>query len=206
MPNSSDSKEEPDFSMISNKWSGKDETYIAYQKGMHEEKYTRKAGCQPKPKSLRKKAIEGSASGMAMGIGRAGDVMLIRNGYGKVAVTGTSTAKASTEVSSGENIGKLKLLCAGAEAKAGNANAGAMATYLGAQAYANANGAEPTANAAPVENVIEANARAVAAEAQVNAGVGMANLGAYAGFSKFCSCSFFISPFDFYELFVFFFF
>ncbi|XP_057316718.1 uncharacterized protein LOC130657724 isoform X2 [Hydractinia symbiolongicarpus] len=80
-------------------------------------------------------------------------------------------------------LAKLKVLSAAAEAKAGNASTGAMATPLGAQAFASANGAEASASAALVEHVIEASARAVTAEAQANAGVGLAHLGAYAGAS-----------------------
>ena len=127
---------------------------------------------------------EEACIGAITGVARAGEAMMLQNGIGVSAVTGTSAAKAGADTHVTDLAG-LKIRSAGVEAKIGNASAGAMATPIGAQAFANANAAEASANAALVEDLIEAKARAVAAEAKTTAGVGVAQLGANAGLYYF---------------------
>ena len=174
------------------KWRDKSDKgiYKHKQQGKDGERYTRDSDsnwvrndCKAKPKG--REITQEACRGAITGVARAGEAMMLRNGVGVSAMAGTSTAKAGADTHVTDLAG-LKVLSAGAEAKTGNASAGAMATPIGAQAFANANGAEASANAALVEDLIEAKARAVAAEAQANAGFGVAHLGAYAGL---CYCT-----------------
>ena len=75
----------------------------------------------------------------------------------------------------------VNILGAGAEAKLGNAAAGASVTPIQAEAFAKTSGAEAGAHAYLLEGITEANARVVVAEAQAKAGAGLKSLGVEAG-------------------------
>ena len=105
---------------------------------------------------------------------------MLHHGIGAAANAEVNAGKAECETSVAEVSG-LKFLDAGADAKVGNAAAGASASPVEVQAFSKACGAEAGAHAGLVEGVLDARVRAVAAEAQARAGVGLVDIGARAG-------------------------
>ena len=122
----------------------------------------------------------GACKGVGVLIGETANKMLLAQGIGKSAEVAVSAKEAHCETYVKE-ISGVKMVGAGAEAKAGNAAAGASATYIQAEAYAKVSGAEASAHAYLLEGITEANARAVVAETKANAGAGLKSLGAEAG-------------------------
>ena len=133
------------------------------------------------PEKSKSQQFKSEASqSVCVGIGTAADKILLHYGIGAATKAEVNAEKVECETSVAEAAG-LKFLDAGAEAKVGNAGAGASASPVQAQAFAKACGAEAGAHAGLVEGVLEAKTRAVAAEAQARAGVGLVDLGARAG-------------------------
>ena len=122
----------------------------------------------------------GACKGAVVLIGGTVNKILLDRGKGESAQAAVSAKEAHCETYVKE-ISGVKMVGAGAEAEAGNAAAGASATYIQAEAYAKVSGAEAGAHAYLLEGITEANARAVAAETRTNAGFGVKSLGAEAG-------------------------
>lgn len=133
------------------------------------------------PEKSKSQQFKSEASqSVCVGIGTAADKILLHYGIGAATKAEVNAEKVECETSVAEAAG-LKFLDAGAEAKVGNAGAGASASPVQAQAFAKTCGAEAGAHAGIVEGVLEAKTRAVAAEAQARAGVGLVDVGARAG-------------------------
>ena len=124
--------------------------------------------------------MESYGQEMAVAIAGAANKMLLNEGIGASAGVAVSAEKADCDVHVAEVAG-VKILDAGAEAKVGNASAGASATPIQAETFAKSSGAEVSAHANLVEGVFGADARAVAGEAKAKAGIGLKDLGAHAG-------------------------
>ena len=177
-----DAREEND--RLSSRTRNKFVVYKEEHTGFKTKRYEKESGRwverkTPK-KSMTRQAKTQVSQGLVVGIGTAADKVFLHHGIGVSANAGVNAAKAECETSVA-NVSGLNVLDAGAEAKVGNAGAGASATPVEAQAFAKASGAEAGAHAGIVEGVLEAKARAVAGEAQARAGVGLVDLGARAG-------------------------
>ena len=131
-------------------------------------------------KSKSKQFKSGASQGVCVGIGTAADKILLHHGIGAAANAEVNAGKAECKTSVAEVSG-LKFLDAGADARVGNAAAGASASPVEVQAFSKACGAEAGAHAGLVEGVLEAKVRTVTGEAQARAGVGLVDIGARAG-------------------------
>ena len=165
-------------------WRDNLSVYKEKQNGFKVEKCERESGewvkKDVKVKSKSREFATGTAKGMAVGIAGAANKMLLNKGIGVSTGVDVSAAKVDCDVHVAEIAG-LEILDAGAEAKAGNASAGASATPIEVEAFAKTSGAEVDAHADLIEGVLGVHAKAVAVEAEATAGVGLKSLGAHAG-------------------------
>ena len=164
--------------------SSKVTVYKEKQSGFKTEKYVRESGDWVKSddagKSKSRQFTTGACRQVAVAFGGAANKMLLHEGIGASVGVGVSAEKADCDVHVAEVAG-VKILDAGAEAKVGNASAGASATPIEVEAFADVSGAEASAHADLVEGVIGVDARAVAGEVEAKAGFGIKELGAHAG-------------------------
>ena len=163
---------------------GKLVTYMEKSEGFKTKRYEKESDRwveRNAPTESKSKQFKSEASqGLCVGIGTAADKILLHHGIGAAANAEVNAGKAECKTSVAEVSG-LKFLDAGADARVGNAAAGASASPVEVQAFSKACGAEAGAHAGIVEGVLEAKVRAVAAEAQARAGVGLVDIGARAG-------------------------
>ena len=163
--------------------------YKEKQRGFTSEKYKKESGdwvrSNDPGKSKSRQFSTGTCRGAAIGVATAANKMLLHEGIGVSTGAGVDAEKVDCDVHVAELAG-VKVLDAGAEAKVGSASAGASATPIEAEAFAKATGAEASAHADLVEGVLGADARAVAGEAKAQAGIGLKNLGAHAGWKPSC--------------------
>ena len=163
---------------------GKLVTYMEKSKGFKTKRYEKESDRwveRNAPKISKSKQFKSEAKqGACVGIGTAADIVFLHHGIGAAANAEVNAGKVECKTSVAEVSG-LKLLDAGADARVGNAAAGASASPVEVQAFSKACGAEAGAHAGLVEGVLDARVRAVAAEAQARAGVGLVDIGARAG-------------------------
>ena len=128
------------------------------------------------------KKIDGAGACKGVGVLLFGTAnkMLLAKGIGKSAQRAVS-AKAVHCKKHVKDVFGIKILGARAEAKLGNAAAGASVTPIQGETFAKVSGVEASAHAYLIEGITEVNAKVVVAEVQTNAGAGIKSLGAEAG-------------------------
>lgn len=163
--------------------------YTVYREnysGSETERYERENGRWARRDAESREFKNVDYAGVCIGMGTVifgtANNMLLANGIGKSAeVPYPSAKRVHCETKPITSVLGVNILGAEAEAKAGNAPAGASVTPIQAEAYAKVSGAEADAHAYLIEGITEANARVVVAEAQAKAGAGLKSLGAEAG-------------------------
>ena len=158
--------------------------YKERQSGSEIKRYERQKGRwarrDAKKSEFKNVDYAGACKGLGIIVFGTANNILLAEGIGKSAEVAVSAKRVDCETHVNEMSG-VKMVGAGAEAKEGNAAAGASATPIQAEAFAKASGAEAGAHTYLLEGITEANARAVAVEIKTNAGVGLKSLGAEAG-------------------------